>query len=166
MVKWLLLMDLDGTAWDHLDISRCIVPFKKVDNDTIQDSNGTVIRLKSDLREFLQWAKDNSAIISTLTWNDRQHVIDALEAFNLTEYFDHLEISEDSRKDLKLKELIETLKKEKIHIPHERIYYLDDRDIHIDDIRVIAPEINFLHMGLKVHNLKEARKIISARLSI
>lgn len=166
MAKWLLLMDLDGTAWDNMDVSRCRIPFKKIDSDTIQDSNGTIIRLKDGLKEFLQWSRDNSAIVSTLTWNDRQHVIDALDAFSIRKYFDYLEISPDARKDIKLRELMETLKKEKIHIPHSRMYYLDDRDIHIDEIRLIAPEINFLHMGLKVHNLKEARKIISARLSI
>jgi len=26
---WLLAMDLDGTVWDHLDISKVELPYKK-----------------------------------------------------------------------------------------------------------------------------------------
>jgi Predicted phosphatase len=56
MAKWLLLMDLDGTAWDNMDVSRCRIPFKKIDSDTIQDSNGTVIRLE-------RWPEGISSVV-------------------------------------------------------------------------------------------------------
>ncbi len=164
-MKWLLFMDLDGTLWDNLDVSSCKLPFKPIDGDRISDSSGTIISLNPDSREFLKWARDAGAIISTCTWNDTAHAMGAIEAFDLKKAFDYFQITNDPRKDKLMKDLLETLHRKKVHIEHRNIFYLDDRDIHMSEIRHLIPEINFLYMGVHVKGLANARKIISARLS-
>jgi magnesium-dependent phosphatase-1 len=163
-LKWLLFMDLDGTMWDNLDVSSCKLPFKPVDRDRIVDSSGKVISLNPDSREFLKWARDMGAIISTCTWNETAHVMGALEAFGLKNAFDYFQITNDSRKDKIMKDLLDILHRKKVHIDHRNIFYLDDRDIHMDEIRHLIPEINFLYMGVHVKGFADAKKIISARL--
>lgn len=165
-MKWLLFMDLDGTIWDNLDVSSLRMPFRKLNQESISDASGTVVTLVHGVRDFLKWARDSGAIISTCTWNDPAHAMSALEAFSLKPYFDYFQITTDSRKDKIMKELLELLHKKKIHIDHRNIFYLDDRDIHIEEIRHLIPEINFLYMGVHVRNLESARKIISARLGL
>jgi len=53
----LIALDLDGTAWDHPDISSLYPPFKRVGPLAIADSRGVVVNLRPRLRYFLQWAR-------------------------------------------------------------------------------------------------------------
>ncbi|MGC9131359.1 MAG: magnesium-dependent phosphatase-1, partial [Pyrobaculum sp.] len=51
----LIALDLDGTAWDHLDISSLYPPFRRVSPLKIQDSRGVEVALRPHLPDFLKW---------------------------------------------------------------------------------------------------------------
>jgi HAD superfamily phosphatase (TIGR01681 family) len=74
-----VFMDLDGTLWDHEDISQLTPPFKRISSEEIVDSSGVVVRVHRIALELLDYASRRGFILSTLSWNDPHK---ALEGFS------------------------------------------------------------------------------------
>ncbi len=166
MKPWLLLLDLDGTLWDHHDISSLKPPFKKAGKNTIIDSNGVEVRAYEDMINLLKWAKTKNAITSTLSWNIKEIAIEALKTLELTSLFDYLTIEPHPRKDLMLKKLLKTINKERgVKIPPCRIVYIDDREIHIREIYENIGTVNFLKAWKSFRNLQDCITKIEKKLS-
>ncbi len=135
MARWLLLIDLDGTLWSHTDISLLTPPFKKIDENVIIDRYGERIELNREMVKFIEWARANHAVTSTLSWNIYEIAYEAIKAFGVDGMFDYFMIDTTPRKDLMIKNLLYRIKKDMgIDIAPEQMVYIDDRDIHIDDI--------------------------------
>ncbi len=162
---WLLLMDLDGTLWDHLDISSLNPPFTRINDNTIVDSNGVAVRLYNDAVRILKWARASGAIVSTLSWNHPSKAIAALEAFGLKDLFDYLVIEPHPYKGEMARKLLEKIRLEKgLELPSCRIIYIDDRDIHIDEVRQKIGNVVFLRAWRDFKSYEEAKTLIEARL--
>lgn len=162
---WLLLLDLDGTLWDHKDISSLELPFIKLNEDTISDLHGTLVRLNYDIVKLLKWARGKGAITSTLSWNIPEKAIAALKAFDVIKYFDYLAIENTDRKDLILRKLLKKIKRERgITFKHNRIIYIDDLDIYVRDIYENIGKIHFLQVNVDFSTFNEAINIISKLL--
>ena len=145
MDYWLLLVDLDGVLWDHLDISILDPPFRRVSSMKIIDSNGVEVNLNRDILEYIKWCRDRGAITSTLSWNIYWKALEALRAFRVVDLFDYLMIEYTDRKDLMLRRLLEMIKGDMgLVIGVDRIIYIDDRDIHIDQIYSTVGRVNFI----------------------
>lgn len=164
--KWLLLVDLDGTLWDHPDISQVVPPFKKLDPHTIMDSNNTVVQLHKDTLEIVRWAKNNNAITSTLSWNHPDIAVQVLRVFGVHKLFDYLMIEPHPNKDEMIKKLLDTIrKKQKITFNTNEIVYIDDRTIHLEQIRKNIGNIIFLQRNKDYRSPEEAIKIIREKLN-
>ncbi len=162
--KWLLLMDLDGTLWDHLDISSLKPPFKQIDSETIRDSNNIVVKLKLDMIEFIKWARKNGALVSTLSWNDPFIAYQAIKTFGLLELFDYLAIENTPRKDKVLNDLLSILRRNGMTFKECEIVYIDDRDIHIEEIYRSIGKIQFYKVNKDFKNIDELKGLIVNRL--
>ena len=164
--KWLLLLDLDGTLWDHEDISTLNPPFKRQDKHTVIDRQGNVVRIYRDMVKLTKWAKENGAITSTLSWNIPDNAIAALKAFQITEIFDYITIDYTPRKDIMLKKLLKKIEKEEgLNIQPCKIIYIDDRDIHIEDIYNNIGQVNFIQIWKDFNDFETAKKLIVELLS-
>jgi magnesium-dependent phosphatase-1 len=164
MIRWLLLMDLDGTLWDHPDVSLTTPPFAKVGELSIRDVDGETITAFNDAIEFVRWARGHGAIVSSLSWNREDMATDAIKALGLCKLFDYLAISPEPNKAELLRGLILRLTRNGITVPSERFVYIDDRDIHVDEILKLFPNITFIHMWKDVTSFAEVKRIIRSKL--
>ncbi|MEM0117382.1 MAG: magnesium-dependent phosphatase-1 [Conexivisphaerales archaeon] len=162
--RWLLAIDLDGTVWDHLDISLVDPPYRKVEEGTLVNNQGIRVRLNASAVEFIKWAKQNGAIVASLSWNKPANVFEALRKLGIAELFDHHATDYTAEKDRRLLELLEKLKSEKLNIPADRVVYVDDRDIHVDDIRKNVGDVFFIHIWKGVKDFSEAKRLIQEKL--
>ncbi len=165
-MKWILFLDLDGTFWDNLNVSNTTLPFERVSQYTIRDRNGETLTIKPGVLSFLEWVKQNGGVTSTCSWNEPDIAISALKALDVADKFDYQEIDPEPRKDLLMLDLVNRLGQNGDSIPQENIFYLDDRDIHMQEIRQHLPKVNFLHMWKVVKDYPTARDIISRSLKI
>jgi magnesium-dependent phosphatase-1 len=162
--EWLLAIDLDGTIWDHLDISLVNPPYRKEREGVLINEEGERVRLNKDAIEFIKWARKNGAIVASLSWNKPDHVFRALDVFGISNLFDYHATEYTAEKDKRLLELIRSLNLKSIKIPSYRIVYIDDRDIHIDDIRRNVGDVLFIHIWKEVNDFSEAKKMIQEKL--
>ena len=145
MARWLLFLDLDGTLWDHPDVSMLNPPFQKVREGVIRDSKGEEIRLYNDMIKLLKWAKKHGAFISTLSWNNPSHALSALKAFGIKELFDYHAIEPHPAKEEYAWKIIKTIEKQyNIKLKPCQIVYIDDRAIHLDGITKKLGEIIYI----------------------
>ncbi len=166
MDPWLLFFDLDGTLWDHLDVSSTRPPFMRISDNSISDSEGEVLTLNAGATDFITWARSSGGIVSTCSWNKPDYARAALKAFDLDSSFDYHRISTDPGKNLLMLDLIRELESRGQIITRDRIFYMDDRDIHMEDVRESLPELTFLHIWKDVRDFDAAKSIISAKLGI
>ncbi len=159
---WLLLVDLDGTLWDHLNISELEPPFRRINDLQIADRNGVKVTLKKDMVELVKWARENNGVISTLSWNYWDKAIEALRAFGLLDLFDYHAIEYHPDKHLMLERLLNRIKSDTgMSFKLCRIVYIDDRTIHIEKIYERIGKIIFLQAWIDFRNFEEAKyKII------
>lgn len=167
MTRWLLFLDLDGTIWDHLDVSMLNPPFQKVGENVIRDSNGEEIHLHADMIKILKWAKSNGAFTSTLSWNKPSHALSALEAFGIKELFDYHAIEPHPAKEEYAWKIIKTIeKRHKIKLKPCQIVYIDDRKIHLEGIARRLGKIIFLQAWKDFKSFEDAKDRILSSLCL
>ncbi|MEB3778832.1 MAG: magnesium-dependent phosphatase-1 [Desulfurococcales archaeon] len=166
MDPWLLFVDLDGTMWDNPDISMLTPPFRRIDSGVIVDSNGVVVRLYTGMARLVEWARESNAITSTLSWNEPSIAIEALKAFGLLGLFDYIAIEPHPYKGDMAIRVLERVRKERgLKIPACRIVYIDDRDIHLDDMVSKLGDIVFLRAWVDFKGVEDAITLILNGLS-
>jgi magnesium-dependent phosphatase-1 len=162
---WILFLDLDGTLWDHKDISSLRPPFYRVDERRIRDSSGVEVRIYDDSVKLLKWARSRGALTSTLSWNVPEIAMEAIRAFGLEELFDYFVIDPSPHKGEAALRLIKRLKEERGCVPPPcAIVYIDDRDIHIDEVRKRLGDVTFLIIWKDFKSFEEAKRLIEERL--
>jgi len=165
--KWLFLVDLDGTIWDHLDISMLEPPFKRITQKSIIDNNGVMVTLNMEVFKLVKWALDNKALVSTLSWNNPIKAYKALKTFDILSLFHYLTIEDTPHKDEMIKKLLKRIELDyRLSFKPSEIVYIDDRDIHIKDIHKNVGDILFLHYSKDVHTMDEAVNMITRHIEI
>ncbi|MCE4604718.1 MAG: magnesium-dependent phosphatase-1 [Aeropyrum sp.] len=160
-LSWLLLLDLDGTLWDHLDISSLTPPFRRVGEDVIEDSMGERVRLFRYMVNLAVWARDMGAGVVSLSWNDREKALAALRAFGVEEVFDWHVIEPHPWKG---KALSRFLRESGLDIPPERMIYFDDRDIHLDDIYSHVGRVRYVRSQVDCSSLESCKSLVEKLL--
>jgi len=92
--------------------------------------------------------------------------VEVLRIFGIDKLFHYITAEDTPRKDLMLEKLLKTLEKQGVDIPPDRIIYIDDRDIHIGEIRRRVGGIHFLMYGRDIKSFEEAVEKISSILGI
>jgi len=157
----IVFIDLDGTLWDHEDISQTTPPYTCT-CDVLVDSRGVAVRLHSGVRDFLAFLKSSGLKVYTLSWNNPFKALSALKCLELEQYFDGHAISESPEKHVGMLRVLNSL-----HSPVKpcQVVYIDDRDIHVDGIREHVGEVWFIHMWRDVKDFSELATLIKDRIS-
>lgn len=164
--KWLLLLDLDGTMWDHLDVSALRPPFRMVEQGVIVDSNGVRVTLYSYMVKLALWARTRGALVASLSWNVPYNALEALRAFCIDGVFDYHLIEPHPWKGRVLARFLRTLWRERrLRIPPERIVYFDDRDIHLDDIREVVGPVRYVRSHVDCRSFEDCSKLIKSLIN-
>lgn len=158
----LVAVDLDGTVWDHKDISSLYPPFRRISTHVIVDKNGEAVNLRPRVEDFLKWARQEGFILSTLSWNDYDVAYQALRAFELDRYFHYIVVEPHPRKDKMLYRLLQQIKRERgVEIRPQDVVYIDDRDIHLREILENVGPVKFIHFGKDVKCFSEIPPLLS-----
>ncbi len=150
-----VFLDLDGTVWNHSDISSLIPPFRVVNDDVIKDRAGVEVRLREGVREFLRFARELGLVVAALSWNDPEIALEALKAFKLVNHFDRLYIEPHPHKGLVMLRAIKEL-----GVEPEEVIYVDDRDIHLSEVRELVGNVKFVQFGKDVKGFEELRGLL------
>ncbi len=152
-----VFLDLDGTLWSSYDISSQKPPFKRVGHLKIVDSEGSVVKLKQGVIEFLKWARNAGLKVFSLSWNIPEIAYAALKEFEIHGLFDGHCIEFHPYKGKMMKKAIE---KYKLNIKPCEIVYVDDRRIHLHDVFEEVGKVVFIQMNVDVKDFYELKSII------
>lgn len=153
----LIVFDLDGTLWDHEDASQLSPPLRRISEDVIVDSKGERLQLHPNVRRVLSKLRERrDLILAVASWNKADKVKPILELLGIKEYFDYIVIEFTDRKDLMIKRIMKQIEKDKsIRLSPEDIIYIDDREVHINDIRRAIGNVIFIKMWHDVKSFDE-----------
>jgi magnesium-dependent phosphatase-1 len=128
-------MDLDGTLWDHGDISVLKPPFTRISELEFTDSLGERVRLNAMALEILRYALNRGFITSTLSWNMPEKALEALKVMGVDRLFHYNAIEYHPDKASMALKILGSLRREGRCLGGASIIYIDDREIHLDDMR-------------------------------
>ncbi len=154
-----VMLDLDGVVWDHKDISSLIPPFKVVKDGVISDRAGVEVRLREGVKEFLSWAREQGLIVVTVSWNDPEVATEAIKSFGLQEYFMRNYIEPHPHKGVLIMRAVKEL-----GLEPEEVVYVDDRDIHLREVRELVGNVTFIKFGKGVKDFNELIKVLREML--
>lgn len=148
----LVILDADMTLWNHPDISSLTLPFKKLDKNSLIDAKGDILKLFDGIRDLLKELKKKELITSLATWNNPEHVREAIHMFEIDEFFDFIAIENTSDKHLLISRILEKLHNSAVQLEPHEILYIDDRTRHLKDIYSKIGKVIFLQMWEDVKN--------------
>ena len=160
MVIQLVILDGDGVLWDHPDLSALVLPFKRVSQDVIVDSMGEKVRLTREMRNLLKELVKRGIVVALATWNKPTHVTQALQLLDIDTYFRVVESKFHPRKHIMIRNILKKLAEEGFKLKSDQILYVDDRRVHLADIRKEIGNIHFLQMHVDIKKPSEILKYI------
>lgn len=152
----LLILDLDGTLWNHEDASQLVPPYKAEGNKVI-DAYGRELELFEGVREFLEWA-EKKFVLSIASWNMEEVVKPILEVLDIWKYFKFPKIEYHPNKASMIKRTVEQLRN--IGYEIDEIIYIDDRTLHVEEVKREIPKIKFIHMWVDVKSFEELKEVL------
>lgn len=162
--EWLLLLDLDGTIWTHLNVSGLREPLTLVAPNLVVDASGEELELYGYMVELAAWARENGAMVCTLSWNEPEKALRVLELLGIEGLFDCHMIEPHPNKHLMLKRLLARLKGLGITFNPCRVIYVDDREIHLKDIVEEIGPINYIRAHRDCRGLQSCINLINRYL--
>ena len=158
MVKKVVVLDLDRTLWDHPDISSTIPPFRRIDENTIADSRGEVIRLERCVRKLLLGLRANNVSLCVASWNRPEIALEALRTFGLLELFDQVVIEPHPYKEEMLARIARRLSLEGVRF---EMYFFDDNPDIVRRVRSCLPWVRSFLVGVDIKSVCEIRKFLN-----
>jgi magnesium-dependent phosphatase-1 len=155
MIK-LIVLDADGTIWSHHDASALVAPFEIVSCDVIQDKYHSTVRLNDGIREFLNYVRENGILLSLASWNEPENVFSLLSLFGIDGFFVFPVVEPHPNKHVMLQKIVLGLSQRGVKVLPEEILYIDDRDVHLEEIRSSVGNVKFLRYGVDVENWYDA----------
>ncbi len=159
-----MVLDLDGTLWDHLDASSLLEPLGIMDHDTVVDSRGETLRLYPYARWFLEKTWGLGLPLAIASWNYPEITTKILELLGIKRYFSYLGIEPHPHKYKVLLKIIKWYKYRYGYIMPGEILYVDDRRIHLEEIHEHIGQVRFLQMWKDIPGFRELYEYILASL--
>ncbi len=156
----LVILDLDGTLWDHWDASKLEPPFRLINRDTLVDRKGEKLRLYPGVRTFLYSLRKCRLKVTVASWNKPSIILPILDILDLMRFLNFYIIEYHDRKDLMIRKIINWYERECEEIKPSEIVYIDDRDIHIKQIRENIGEVFFIMIWRDVRGYNEILEIL------
>jgi len=161
---WLLATDIDGTLWDTLDISLVAPPYFAEGKGRLRSADGTIVRLIPEAINFVKWCRRNGAKVTSLSWNIPERVFPAIEVLGISDLFDFHATEYTDAKHERLFDLLAKLRRLGIIIPPHRVVYVDDRDIHIENIRKKVGDVVWIHIWKEVPDYNAAKSVVRKKI--
>lgn len=161
---WLLATDIDGTLWDHLDISTVAPPYFADGKGRLRSADGTRVKLIPEAIDFMKWCKENGALVTSLSWNIPERVFPAIEVLGISDLFDFHATEFTDEKHERLLDLLNRLRERGVVVPPNRVVYVDDRDIHIESIRRRVGDVVFIHIWSEVPDYDAAKGVVRKKI--
>jgi len=156
----IVVLDLDGTLWDHLDASSLVEPLKLIDYNIVVDGKGERLSLNPHVRWFLENVSKLDILLATASWNNPTITIKVLELLGVKNYFQYLGIEPHPHKYRILLKIMKWYKRLHGIINPREILYVDDRRIHLDEIHRYVGDVLFLQMWKDITGFRELYEYI------
>ncbi len=151
----LVILDLDLTLWDHKNVTALVRPFRRIDDDAIEDQSGVRVTLFPGVRTLLDGLRERGLIVACASWNDPRPVEEIFDLLNLGHYFDHKKVEPHPHKQQTVSALFSELAASGVTLSPDEVLYVDDRRIHLDAIHAAVGPIRFLQYGVDTRSLDE-----------
>ncbi len=149
----LVILDCDGTLWDHPDVSSMEPPFTRAGEDMLIDSRCEQLKLNPGVREFLKQAKRLGVALAVASWNDPGKVEAALRGLQLHAFFDIVVAEPHPFKDQMVREILSRIKA-------DRVVYVDDWCEMLETVKGSFPYVKVIHYSVEVKDFYELKKQI------
>lgn len=155
MAVRLVIFDCDRTLWDHHDVYSLSLPFRRVDDETVEDASGVQVRLVPGVREVLDALRACGTFISVASWNHPEPVLTIFEALGLAQYFTRPKVEFQPYKEKAIAMLLEELAADGVALRPEEVLFVDDRMLHFNRIRRFVGPVRTLLVGVDVTGLRD-----------
>ncbi len=159
MNRKMVVFDLDRTIWDHEDISATTPPYRALDASRIADSGGTIVTLRSGVRELLGWLLERGALLAVVSWNVEWIAVEALKSFGIHSYFSFLIIEFHPRKDRMFEKLFRAS-----GLGPKNAIYIDDDEGMVRLVKKRYPEIHTILYLRDARSMGELRRLLESLL--
>ncbi|MGC8601718.1 MAG: magnesium-dependent phosphatase-1 [Thermoprotei archaeon] len=159
----LVVLDVDGTIWDYPKTSSVLPEPIKLGHDYFSAADGTTVRLREGIRDFLEACRQNGIYVSLASWNDPELPTRALKGLGLMGYFSHPKIEPHPYKDLMLKEIYADFTKEGVTILPKETVFIDDREIMVERVRSAFPDVLGLVYGVDFFSYFALKEILISK---
>jgi magnesium-dependent phosphatase-1 len=156
----LVVFDADKTLWNHRDISSLILPLKLVSRDIVADANGETFQLFEGVRELLESLENKKVIITMASWNKPEPVEEALRLLRIDRFFQIVKAEFHPNKYVMIESIISELAKRGIELKSNEILYVDDRTLHLEQIRSKIGPIHFIQMWIDAKTPNEIMEYV------
>lgn len=151
----LVILDCDLTLWDHHNVSELALPFTRVDDQTVQDAHGIRVRLRLGARETLRELRDRGVLISIASWNHPEPVFAIFDLLGLTDYFVRPKVEAHPHKERTIGATLRELANEGIALQPHEVIFVDDKPMHLTQVRQALGPIQTLQAGVDVTDLRD-----------
>lgn len=151
----LVIFDCDRTLWDHHNVSELRPPFRRVDENTVEDQDGIRVRLLPGARELLDELKRQGIILSIASWNRPEPVFQILDLLGLSPYFTRPKVEFHPYKERTVAVLLKELAEDGVTLAPEEILYIDDRPLHLRRMKAALGPIRTLQAGQDISDLRK-----------
>ncbi|HDD33747.1 MAG: magnesium-dependent phosphatase-1 [Thermoprotei archaeon] len=135
----LIIFDLDGTLWDHPDVSSTSPPYQRIERDEIVDSRGERIRLRPCVRRLLEELRARGFRLAVASWNFPGPALRALEALGLLQLFDVVVVEPHPNKSSMLEKIFREVK-----VKEGEALFVDDNPAIIEGVRRRYPHLKII----------------------
>jgi len=156
--KYMVVIDLDETLWDHPDVTKTNPPYRRVGRLSIVDSNGERIKVRDGWVKSLMALKSIGVKLGIVSWNDPYRACEALAALGLRSIFDYIVVENHPDKRKMFKRLMDIS-----GINPENILFIDDNAQMIRRVKEAYPKVHVTVYSGEIPNLSLVAKNLPIR---
>lgn len=158
----LVVLDCDLTLWDHPDVSALRSPFTRVDDETVADADGILVRLFPGARPLLEGLHARGVLVSVASWNRPELVFEIFGLLGLTDYFTRPKVEFHPYKEKTITALLDELRSDGFALAPEQVLYVDDRAVHLRRVKAAVGPIHTLQPGVDIEDLRQVLAAVDA----
>jgi magnesium-dependent phosphatase-1 len=160
----LVIFDADDVLFSSESdcyLGQIILPIRRVDEDTVEDSAGCRIRLDEEARNVLLELKRRGIHASLDSTNRRREAEEILRMLELDEMFEHSRINFSDKGDNILEILKDFNEKDNMRISPDEVMFIDDvEQFCLDAMRALKGKGIVLQMGRDISHLSELLEML------
>jgi magnesium-dependent phosphatase-1 len=160
----LVIFDADDVLFSSESdcyLGQIILPIRRVDEDTVEDSAGCRIRLDEEARNVLLELKRRGIHASLDSTNRRREAEEILRMLELDEMFEHSRINFSDKGDNILEILKDFNEKDNMRVSPDEVMFIDDvEQFCLDAMRALKGKGIVLQMGRDISHLSELLEML------